>query len=75
MSIYLGFEPSGRLRNEEFIRDNARLYQLENRQRRQLDNDSNERRKSQPRGVRFEDEWDPGIANTIHGSRLGESRV
>ncbi|KAM7497399.1 hypothetical protein LguiA_021813 [Lonicera macranthoides] len=31
--------------------------------------------KSQPRKVKFEDEWDPGVTNRRHGGEVGESRV
>ena len=65
---YLDFEYGGIRLKDEIKRESARLKQLELERRKNLN-------KTQPRRVRFYDEWGSGLADTSHGDVVRESRV
>ena len=72
---YLNFEHGERWLQKEIKRDSARLKQLEIERRMRLNKAPKEELKSQPRKVRFEDKWGPGITNRRHGGVIRESQV
>ncbi|KAM7523001.1 hypothetical protein LguiA_012903 [Lonicera macranthoides] len=71
----LNFEHGERWLQEEIKRDSVRLTQLEIERRMQLNKAPKEKLKSQPRKVKFEDEWDSIVTNRRHGGEVGESRI
>ena len=75
MSSFLNFEHGERWFRKEIKRDSARIYQLEIERRMRFNKAPKEELKSQPRKVRFEDEWDPGVTNRRHDGVVRESRV
>ncbi|KAM7522936.1 hypothetical protein LguiA_012838 [Lonicera macranthoides] len=71
----LNFEYGERWLQKEIKCDSARLKQLEIEWRMRLNKSPKEKLKSQPRKVKFEDEWNSGVINRRHGGEVGESRV